>query len=125
MKGRKSLLLDAHGRPMSSFLYPTPRFNLRQYKPRFWLSADTKSNVGSYDRWELVNYSRQLFAQIGNLSTAIKEKNSWAFADAWDPHYGGRNIKWGEEAADFLKNQFYPMACVRGPIYDFKRCLRL
>lgn len=122
---RKSSILGANGKPVSYFLYPSPRHNLRQYKPRYFLSPDTKSNVNEYDRWELVNYSRQLFAQIGNLSTAIKDKNSWAFGDAWDPHYTGRNAKWGEEATEFLKLQFYPMCNVRGPLYDFKTSLRL
>jgi hypothetical protein len=122
---RQSSLLGPNGKPVSYFLYPSPRWNLRQYKPRFWLGADTKSNVSEYDRWELVNYSRQLFAQIGNLSTAVKQKNSWAFGDAWDPHYCGRNKKWGEEAEEFLKLQFYPNANVRGPQYDFKTSLTL
>lgn len=122
---RRSSLLGPNGQPVSYFLYPSPRHNLRQYKPRYWLGADTKTNVGPYDRWELVNYSRQLFAQIGNLSTAIKSKNSWAFGDAWDPHYTGRNAKWGDEAEAFLKEQFYPMCNVRGPQYDFKRSMRL
>jgi len=120
---RKSSLLGPNGQPVSYFLYPTPRFNLRQYKPRYWLSADTKSNVSEYDRWELVNYSRQLYAQVNELSTAIDQKNSWAFGDAWDPHYLGKNKKWGEEAAEFLKLQFYPMCNVRGPEYDLKRSL--
>jgi hypothetical protein len=117
--------LGPNGKPVSYFLYPTPRWNQRQYRPRYWLSADTKTNVSEYDRWELVNYSRQLFAQIGNLSTAIKDKNSWAFGDAWDPHYCGTNAKWGDEATEFLKLQFYPMCNVRGPLYDLKRSLRL
>jgi hypothetical protein len=120
---RPSTILAPNGKPAATFLYPTPRFNLRQYKPRFWLSASTKANVGEYDRWELVNYSRQLFAQIGNLSTAIKEKNSWAFGDAWDAHYAGRNPAWGQEAEEFLRNQFYPMCNIRGPQFDLKTSL--
>ncbi len=122
---RQSSLLGRDGKPISYFLYPSPRQNLRQYKPRYWLSADTKSNFSEYDRWEAVNYSRQLFAQIGNLSTAIKNKNSWAFGDAWDPHYVGSNAKWGQEASEFLRLQFYPMCNLRGPQYDFKRSLTI
>jgi hypothetical protein len=122
---RQSSILGPSGKPVSYFLYPSPRTNLRQYKPRFWLSADTKSNVTEYDRYELVNYSRQLFAQIGNLATAIRDKNSWAFGDAWDAHYVGKNAKWGEEATEFLKYQFFPACNLRGPLYDFKRTLRL
>lgn len=122
---RKSSILGPNGQPVSYFLYPSPRWNLRQYKPRYWLAADTKSNVSEYDRWELVNYSRQLYAQVDVLGTAVDQKNSWAFGDAWDPHYLGRNAKWGEEAAEFLKYQFYPMCNLRGPLYDLRRSLTL
>lgn len=122
---RKSAVLGPNGQPVSYFLYPSPRFNLRQYKPRYWLSADTKSNVSEYDRWELVNYSRQLYAQVDVLGTAVDQKNSWAFGDAWDPHYLGKNKKWGEEASEFLKFQFYPTCNLRGPLYDLKRSLTL
>lgn len=117
---KKSSLLGPNGKPVSYFLYPSPRWNLRQYKPRYWLAADTKSNVSEYDRWELVNYSRQLYAQVDVLGTAVDQKNSWAFGDAWDPHYLGRNQKWGEEATVFLKEQFYPMCNLRGALYDLK-----
>jgi hypothetical protein len=122
---RQSSILGPNGKPVSYFLYPSPRHNLRAYKPRYWLAADTKSNVSEYDRWELVNYSRQLFAQITTLATAIQQKNSWAFGDAWDAHYFGKNKKWGEEAEEYLKFLFYPTANVRGPQYDFKTSLRL
>src|SRR6266699_2579107 len=121
---RKSSILGPNGKPVSYFLYPSPRWNLRQYKPRYWLSADTKSNVSEYDRWELVNYSRQLYAQVDVLGTAVDQKNSWAFGDAWDPHYGGRNKKWGEEAAEFLR-LFYTTCNLRGPLYDLKRSLTI
>lgn len=122
---RPSKILGPNGKPAAYFLYPTPRFNLRQYKPRYWLSADTKANFGEYDRWEAVNYSRQLFAQIPELSTSVRDKNTWSFGSAWDPHYMGVNRKWGDEAEDWLKNQFYPMCNVRGPLYDLRRTLMI
>lgn len=120
---RRSTVLGPNGQPVAFWLYPSPRTNLRQFRPRYWLSSDTKSNVSEYDRWELVNYSRQLFAQIGNLGTAIKQKNSWAFGDAWDAHYIGADKKWGQEAEEFLNRQFYPMCNVRGPMWDWRRSL--
>ena len=125
IRTRQSRILGPNGKPVSYALYPSPRNNLRSYKPRAWLSTDTRSNVSEYDRAELVNYARQLFAQVDILNTAVSQKNNWAFGDAWDPHYLGVNVKWGEEAADFLKNQWMPNANVRGPQYDFKRSLLL
>jgi lambda family portal protein len=122
---RKSSILGPNGKPVSYFLYPSPRWNLRQYKPRYWLAGDTKVNVSAYDRWEMVNYSRQLRAQIDVLDTAITQKNSWAFGDAWEPHYTGRNAKWGQEAEEFLRHQFYPYCNLRGPLYHFKKSLAI
>src|ERR1051326_691381 len=122
---RKSAILDRTGQPVSYFLYPSPRWDLKSFKRRYWLSADMKTNVSSYDRWELVNYSRQLRAQINELDTAIEQKNSWCFGDAWDAHYTGRNAKWGEEAEEFLRLQFYPNCNLRGPLYHFKKSLEL
>jgi hypothetical protein len=110
---------------MSYALYQTPRHNPKAYKPRLWLSNDTKSNVTSYDRMELVNYSRQLFAQIDVLATAIYQKNNWAFGDAWDAHYTGEDVEWAKRAKDFLDFQFYPYCNRRGPQFDLRTSMRL
>ncbi len=122
---RQSKLFGPNGQPVSYFLYPSPRQNPKSYRPRHWLSADTKTNVSSYDRWEMVNYSRQVFAQIDTLWTAVDSKNNWALGDAWDAHYTGTDRAWGEEFENFINNVWMPNANVRGPQYDFKRSLKL
>ena len=73
----------------------------------------------------MVNYSRQVFAQIDTLWTAIDSKNNWAVGDAWDAHYTGTNHAWGEAFEDFINHQWMPNANIRGPQYDFKRSLKL
>ncbi len=125
MIDNRKVLYGPNGKPIAGALYPSPRWNPKQYKPRFILSRTTKENVTPYDRSELVNYSRQLRAQVPVLATAIEQKNSWAFGDAWDPHYQGRNEAWGRAAEDWLRNVFYPYCNVRGKYYNFKRSLRL
>src|SRR5205085_2336549 len=122
---RQSKLFGPNGQPVSYFLYPSPRHNLRSQRPRYWLSSDTKSNVSEYDRWELVNYARQLFAQVDALSAGVVAKNNWAFGDAWDAHYFGANKAWGEEVEGWLNNVWMPNANVRGPQYSFKRSMLL
>lgn len=122
---RQSTILGPNGQPVSYYLYPSPRANPKSYRPRHWLSADTKSNVSSYDRWEMVNYSRQVFAQIDTLWTAVDSKNNWAVGDAWDAHYTGTNRAWGEAFENFINHVWMPNANVRGPQYDFKRSLKL
>jgi hypothetical protein len=122
---RQSKLFGPNGQPVSYFLYPSPRFNLRSHRPRFWLGSDTKTNVSEYDRWEMVNHSRQLFAQIDALSSAVIQKNNWAFGDAWDAHYCGEIPAWGDAVEDWLNNVWMPNANVRGPQYGFKRSMLL
>lgn len=122
---RKSSILSPNGQPVSYYLYPSPRHNPRAHKPRPWLSPDMKQLVSATDRWELVNLSRQLRAQIDLLDAAITQKNQWAFGDAWDPHYTGRNPAWGEVAQDWLRNVWFPNANVRGPQYDYKRSMNI
>ncbi len=122
---RKSSILAPNGQPVSYYLYPSPRTNLRAYKPRFWLQDSTQKNVSEYDRKEMVNYARQLSVQIDVLESAIVQKNNWAFGDAWDPHYTGKNAAWGEAAQEWLTKVWFPNCNVRGPQYDFKTSMWL
>ena len=112
-------------RELGYFLYGSPRFNPRSIKPRYWLGADTKTNVSEFDRWEMVNYSRQLFAQIPALYAAVMQKNAWAFGEAWDAHYFGADQKWGEQAEEWLRWSFYPHANIRGASWDLKWSLKV
>jgi len=121
----KSRIVDQFGRSMSSNLYASPRSNPKAYKPRKYLSPHSKVNISEYDRSELVNYSRQLFAQVDALSAAVNQKNHWAFGDAWEYHYTGNDTAWGEEAENFINRQWMPNCNIRGPQYDFKRSMYL
>lgn len=130
---RTTRVLGPNGKPFSiGHLYPTPRNNPKAYKPRQWLSKDTKQNVCEYDRMELVDLSRQLVSQIDILATAIEQKNNWAFGDAWDAHYVGQEkqsvtgaYSFIGEAREFLEFQFYPYCNVRGPQFDLRESLKL
>jgi hypothetical protein len=123
---RQSRILDRNGRPVSfGYLYPTTRTNPKAYKPRYWLGNDTKQNVDQYDRMEMVDRSKQLWAQIPELGTAIRQKNNWSFGDGWDAHYYGQNREWAREAKDFLDNQFFPFCNVRGPQFNLRESMKL
>ena len=120
-----SQLVDHKGQPMSYWLYKSPRENWKQYRPRYYLSSDTKVNVSPYDRWEMVNYARQLFAQIPEIGGSVRQKNQWAFGEAWDAHYAGKNEAWGDEAKEWLDNAFFPNCNLRGQPFNFKKSLYL
>jgi hypothetical protein len=118
---RPSRILGPNGRPASTYLYPSPRANSRAYKPRYWLGRNTRDNLTEYDLNELINYSRQLVSQIGDLGTAIEQKNAWAFLDSWDPQFKGMNSGWGERTEDWLQSVLYPNCNLRGPLYHFRQ----
>lgn len=129
-RGSGSGLVDQHGRklkPTSGFgLYPTPRYaGADHYRPRPYIGQGTKRGLSPFDRWELMNYSRQLFSQLGNLGSAIVQKNQWATGDAWNPIFTGREQAWGNEVEKWLIESFYPVCDVRGEPYDFKTSLFL
>jgi hypothetical protein len=117
----RSRILGPNGQPASTYLYPSPRANTRAYKPRYWLSRNTRDNITEYDLVELVNYSRQLCSQIGDLGTAIEQKNAWAFLDSWDPQFQGEATAWGERSEDWIKSLWYPTCNLRGPLYHFRQ----
>lgn len=121
------ILFGPNGKPVSSVntsLYPSTRNNPRSVRQRPILNRDMRRNVGSSLRKELVNNSRLLYGRLGNLGTAITDKNWWAFGDAFDPHYTGTNATWGQVATEFLRDQFFPN-CDRLGRYDYKTCLYL
>lgn len=108
-------------------LYPTPRYaGPDNYRPRPFIGQTTaKGGLSSYDRWEILNYSQQLFTQLGNLGSAVLQKNSWSVGDGWDPQYTGTNTSWAEDVSAWLREQWYPMCNTRGEPFDFKTTLYL
>jgi hypothetical protein len=122
---QRPTLYGPNNKPIAYGLYPSLSRDRKNYRPRPWiLGTDIRRQITSYDRAELVNLSRQLFAQLGNLGTAIRDKNAWAFGDAWDPHYTGDNVAWGAAATKFLTQQFLPN-CDRRGRHDWKTLLKL
>lgn len=125
-------LVDQHGRALTRKvkagfgLYPTPRYaGWDNYSPRPYITQGTQRGLSPFDRWELMNYSRQLFSQLGNLAGAIIQKNDWAVGNAWDPVHMGTDEAFGERTAEWLRDQFYPVCDQRGEPYDFKTALFL
>jgi len=110
-----------------SGLFRTPR-NTGQsdfYRPRPWFWSVDKKDITSGDWPELVAYSRQIFAQIGDLSAAILQKNNYAVGNAWRPQFKGLNQAWGQEAEEWLHHVWLPNCDVRGGVFDFQTQLLL
>src|SRR5579859_4277106 len=92
--GRSSL------KPSASWgFYPTPRYSgVDYYRPRPFMAQTTvKGGLPPFDRWEIQQYGKQLFSQLGHVAAAVIQKNSWSVGEGWDPVFVGQNEKWGDE----------------------------
>jgi len=108
-------------------LYNTPRSTgqIDWYRPRWFATGDIRKLVTEYDRWELMNFSRQLFAGLGNYNAAILQKAYRAVGEEWHAQYFGEDAKWGQEVEEWLQFVFYPNCDLRGEPYDFVTDLSL
>ena len=103
--------------------YATPRNSGQQnwYRPRPFTGSDRV--IDQYDWTEILDFSRQLFAQLGNIGSAIVQKNNYAVGAAWLPQYTGENRKWGDQAEEWLVQNWFPTCDVQG--LDFQTNLFL
>lgn len=132
-----SIILAPNGRParrelafhsppqpsaLGSSLYATPSSTgtTDHYRPRqAFMAGSLDRQLNGYQWREMLGYSRQLFAQLGNLGGAIVQKAIYSVGEAWKPQFYGADTAWGEKAEEWLAERFYPVADVRGNGFDF------
>lgn len=119
-------LVDQFGRPFNiqrKFARAAEQTPQRPYEPV--QIGDIGDLIKTYDWRTLLSASRRLFANMGLPKGAIIQKANYSVGRAWDARYKGTNHKWGAQAEEWLKEQFYPMCSVRGPMFDFKTDLHI
>lgn len=79
--------------------------------------------VNPTDRRQLVSDSRKLYANVGPAKGAIDAKAMYSVGRSWLPKFDGTDTAWGEQAREWLINQFYPLADIQGR--DFQTSLYL
>lgn len=113
--------LARHEIRAESGIYATPSNQGRgnKFRPRTYRTSRSNREPVSPPEWrDMLQFSRGLFAQEGDLGGAIIAKASYTVGE-WIPKHTGSNTKWGQEAAEFLTEQFYPLGDLRGDAYDF------
>lgn len=88
--------------------------------------ATTRSiieDVSMSDRLQLLSDSRKLYANLGPAKGAIDTKAMYAVGRSWLPRFEGTDTKFGDEAAKWLYEQWYPIADIQGR--DFQTALFL
>lgn len=121
---RRELAFNSPTQPraIGSSLYATPGSTGQSdhYRPRQTFAAGSLDRqLNGYQWREMLGYSRQLFAQLGNLGGAIVQKAIYSVGEAWKPQFYGANRAWGEQVEEWLAERFYPVADVRGNGFDF------
>lgn len=98
--------------PSGQQIFPSQRESPGKYQPRPLLNREIKRSISQYDHAELVSLATSLCCRIPALRAAIRDKNSWAFAN-WLPVYMGDNEAWGEAAEEYLIHEVLPNAMFR------------
>ncbi len=119
-------IVDRRGQPKAFGLYESPTSSPHRYRPRYYTSCDTSKGVTAYDRQDYMSLGRSLFAQCPDLGGALLSKASWAVGPgSYMPIYHGTNRTWGDEAEEWLVNQFFPVCSIMGNNYTFQTLLYL
>jgi hypothetical protein len=119
-------LVDQYGRAISiqhKFARAANRTPQRPYTPV--KIGDIDDLINAYDHRTLLSASRKLFANMGLPRGAIIQKANYSIGRAWDAKFIGKDRKWGEQAEEWLRFQFYPVSDVRGNMHDFKTNLHI
>lgn len=87
--------------------------------------TDLASALNDGDWQELIELSRQLIAQIPILAHAVRQKNEYAYGDAWIPQYRGKNKEWGDAAERWIHDTWLPQCSYQGGFSDWQTDLFL
>lgn len=90
----------------------------RPYEP---ITANPIATDVSLSDWTmLVSDSRKLFCNLGPAKGAICDKAIYSVGRAWDAKFCGEDREWGKKAEEWVNENWYPVADVRGGMFDFK-----
>ncbi len=90
----------------------------RPYEP---ITANPIASDVSLSDWTvLVSDSRKLFCNLGPAKGAICDKAVYSVGRAWDAKFCGDDKEWGKKAEEWVNEYWYPVADVRGGMFDFK-----
>jgi len=112
-------ILDQYGRQVAYKAARAAQFT--QHRP--WEPIERKDIadlVPSYDRQTLLSHARRIYLNLGPIKKAINERAMYSVGRGFVPKFGGENQEWGQVAADWLVNKFYPIGDVRGGMHDFR-----
>lgn len=103
-----------------SQLIDAANYKYRFPRPQEAITIDSTPSEVSLSDWQLLlSDSRKLFSNLGPVKGAICDKATYAIGRAWAPKFTGKDKAWGARAEQWLMEEWYPTADVRGSMFDF------
>lgn len=99
--------------------------NAGKFRQRYYTLGDTNNGLDTLSRELLVRWSREMYAQLPIIRSAVRALADFAIGDSYLPQYSGTNPEWWSTAKKWLLDEWYPSCNVRGSHYDFQTSLRL
>lgn len=84
----------------------------------------TKTAITKWDWERTLSDSRKLFARVGEIAGAYRQKADYVIGDSWQPQFQGENQDWGRIAEAAIENWFL-VADIRGEPFDFITSLKV
>lgn len=104
------------------FLEPTEgSARRRPYMPAQPRSINKDIDLST--RNKIVAASRKLWGANGVVKGATNDRSVYSVGNAWIPTFYGKDQEWGKRAQEWLTEEWFPIADLRGTIYDFKTAL--
>lgn len=120
-----TLLYDQFGRKVGTRnLYPSPSSHPQDNRPRPIVRSKIYENQTPYTRWEQVNYSKILSAQVTGIDAALEMKSCYSVGDAWHIVYHGNNQAWGDRMEEFFHQAYFGNCNQIGSEHDWHSTLR-
>ena len=112
-------ILDEFGRQYSyKATRATQENRHRPYEPIE--RKDISELVPAMDRITLMSHARRLYLNFSPLKKAITERGMHAVGRAFMPIFKGKDKAFGDLAAEWLQEKFYPIGDSRGGMHDFR-----
>jgi hypothetical protein len=93
-------------------------------RPYWWLfPGETDKNILPYDIKTLRSHSRRIYANLGPLRVAVREKAMYCVGRHWIAKNYGPDKDYKQASEEWLKDIWYPMCNVLGPEFDFQTTL--
>lgn len=131
------VILGPDGQPTSSALYNYASANVggsgrfleaasNGDRPYWPVQLDSINRLIPANDWRVtVAMCEKLVANFDVVKGALWSKAMFSVGRAWLPKFAGEAKEWGEIAATWLREQWYPVCNIRGAMHDFRTDLQL